>query len=247
MSNLTGRYAIVTGAGKGIGEAIVRRFLADGIAGVALLDYDGDLVAATAKKLDPSGDKLLAITCDVSKPDQIESAVKQVVDKFGTVDILINNAGITRDAMLHKMTPEQWKGLLDVNLDGPFYMTKAVIGIMRDKKWGRIVNISSTSAFGNPGQTNYSASKAGLIGFTKTLAKEGASKNIVVNAIAPGYIDTDMMNAVPEHVMEHFMTLIPMGRLGTTDEIASVTSFLSSEDVSFMSGQVLIVSGAANT
>ncbi len=248
MAELNGKVAIITGGAKGIGEAIAKRFLADGAAGVALLDYDAETVAATAKALDATGKKVLAVNCDVSKQEQVEAAVQKTVEAFGTVDILINNAGITRDAMFHKMSREKWDQVLDINLNGTFMMTQQVLPIMREKAYGRIVNISSVSAFGlTAGQANYAASKAALIGLTKSLARENASKNIVVNCIAPGFIDTDMYQAVPQKMLEKYMEMIPMGRLGGTDEVAGITSFLSSDDVSYMSGQVLIVSGAANT
>jgi 3-oxoacyl-[acyl-carrier protein] reductase len=247
MSDLTGKYAIVTGAGKGIGASIVKRFLKDGVAGVAVLEYDLDLGRKLAEELNQEGKKVLAIKCDVSKGDQVQTAVSQAVEQFGTIDILVNNAGITRDCMFHKMSDEAWDAVINVNLKGSYHLCKYVVPIMRTKAYGRIVNISSTSAFGNAGQTNYAASKAGLIGFTKTLAKEGGPKNIIVNCIAPGFIDTDMFQEVPEDIIADYMKMIPMRRLGQPDEIASVVSFLSSDDASFLSGQCIIVSGGATT
>lgn len=247
MSNLTGKYAVVTGAGKGIGAAIAKRMLDDGVAGVAMLDYDGTLVAATAAKLDETGKRAVAVACDVSDADQVHAAVEKVLEIFGRIDILVNNAGITRDAMFHKMERSAWDAVLNVNLTGPYNLCREIFPLMRAQEYGRIVNISSTSAFGNVGQANYAATKAGLLGFTKTLAREGAPKNVVANVLAPGYINTDMFQAVPDKIIEEYMRGIPMRRLGEPEEIASVVSFLSSDDTSFMSGQCLIVSGAAQT
>ena len=197
MFNLEGKYAIVTGCGKGIGACIVKRFLEGGAAGVAMLEYDEELVKKTAAELDPSGERTLPIRCDVSNGEMVKEAVAKAVEKFGTVDVLVNNAGITRDAMFHKMTEAQWDSVLNVNLKSMFYTCKEVIPIMRAKNYGKIVNISSVSALGNVGQANYAASKAAIQGFTKTLAKESGPKNITVNAVAPGYIATDMLKTVP--------------------------------------------------
>lgn len=247
MSDLTGKYALVTGAGKGIGAAIAKRLLDDSAAGVALLDYDQGLVEKTAAALDPSGRRVLAIKCDVSQEGQVNEAVKAILERFGAIDILVNNAGITRDKMFHKMATSDWDAVLAVNLNGPYYLCHAVVPLMRERRYGRIVNISSTSAFGNAGQANYAASKAAIIGLTKTLAREGGPKNITVNCIAPGFINTDMFLSVPKEIIAEYMKGIPLGRLGEPSEIASVVSFLASDDASFISGQCLTVSGAANT
>lgn len=247
MSNLTGRFAVITGGGKGIGAAIAARFLRDGAAGAALLDYDASLVQATAEQLDPGGRRTQAIGCDVSDPEQVRAAVLQVRNAFDRIDILVNNAGITRDAIFHKMEPNAWNAVLNVNLNGVYYLCREIVPLMREQQYGRIVNISSTSAFGNAGQANYAASKAAVIGLTKTLAREGGSKNIVANCIAPGYINTDMFQAVPKAIIEEYMKGIPMKRLGQPEEVASVASFLASDDASFLSGQCLVVSGGAHT
>jgi 3-oxoacyl-[acyl-carrier protein] reductase len=247
MGDLTGRYAIVTGAGKGIGAAIAKRMLEDHVSGVALFDYDQKLVERTAAELDPSGKRAFALKCDVSKEDQVNEAVQATLKRFSVVDILVNNAGITRDKMFHRMDTADWEAVLNVNLGGPYNLCHAVVPHMRERKYGRIVNISSTSAFGNAGQANYAASKAALIGFTKTLAREGGPKNITANCIAPGFINTDMFQAVPKEIIAEYMKAIPLGRLGEPSEIASVVSFLASDDASFVSGQCLIVSGAAHT
>jgi len=247
MSDLYGKYAIVTGAGKGIGAAIVKRFLSDGAAGIAVLEYDFELAKKMALELDPDGQKLVVIKCDVANDEQVKKAVFEAVEKFGKIDILVNNAGITKDCMFHKMPEEAWDSVINVNLKGSFLLCKYVVPIMRNNTYGRIVNISSTSAFGNAGQTNYAASKAGLIGFSKSLAKEGGPKNITVNCVAPGFIDTDMFREVPEGIISEYMKVIPLKRLGQPEEIASVISFLSSDDASFVSGQCIIVSGGATT
>lgn len=247
MGDLKGKYAIVTGAGKGIGAAIAERLLQDNIAGVALLDYDEDLVKQTAARLDPKGGRAFAVKCDVSGEEQVNSAVQAVLARFGAVDILVNNAGITRDKMFHKMDTAAWQSVLNINLNGAYYLCRAVIPQMRQRNYGRIVNISSTSAFGNAGQANYAASKAALIGLTKTLAREGGPRNITVNCIAPGFINTDMFQAVPKEIIAEYMKCIPLGRLGEASEVAGVVSFLAGDDSSFVSGQCLIVSGAAHT
>lgn len=247
MSDFTGKYAIVTGAGKGIGASIAKKMLDDNIAGVALLDYDLEMVKKTAEELDPTGERVLAFKCDVSKEDQVGEAVKAVLEKFGMIDVLVNNAGITRDKIFHKMEKETWESVLNVNLNGTYYLCHAVVPYMRQRGYGRIVNISSTSAFGNAGQANYAASKAAIIGLTKTLAREGGPKNITVNCVAPGFINTDMFQAVPKDIITEYIKGIPMGRLGEASEVASVVAFLASDDASFVSGQCLIVSGAAHT
>lgn len=247
MGKLTGKYAIITGGGRGIGESIVHRFLDDGIAGIAVLEYDQNLTEEMVSRLGERGSKVVSIQCDVSNDRDVENAVAQTMEQFGTVDILVNNAGITRDSMFHKMSDEAWDAVMDVNLKGAYYLCKHVVPIMRKNESGKIVNISSISAFGNVGQANYAASKAGLIGFSKTLAKEGGPKNINVNCVAPGYIETDMYRAVPEHIIEEHIKGTPLRRLGKPHEIASVVSFLSSDDASFLSGQCISVSGAATT
>lgn len=245
MRTLKGKYAVVTGAGKGIGAAIAKRFITEEAAGVALLDYDDGLAQRTAAEIDPSGERVLAVQCDVGNEAQVAESIKTVVEKFGTIDILVNNAGITRDAIFHKMTDEAWQAVLNVNLNGTYYTCKYVFSMMREKCYGRIVNISSTSAFGNPGQANYAASKGAVIGFTKTLAKEGGSKNITVNCIAPGFINTDMAKAVPPEILAEQLRQIPLKRLGEPEDIAAVAAFLGSDDAGYVSGQCIVVSGGS--
>jgi len=241
MGSLQGKIALVTGAARGIGRAIVKRMLSDGVWGVALVDSNEAMVKETAAGLGP--DKCLAIACDVSKPEQVQTAVAQALNRFGAIDILVNNAGITRDKILHKMDLEAWQAVLDVNLSGPYYFCRELMPHMRERGYGRIVNISSTSAFGNPGQANYAASKAGLIGLTKTVAKEGAAKNVTANCVAPGAIDTEMFDAVPEDAKKAFIANIPMKRMGRPEEVAAAVSFLASDDAGFITGECLVVSG----
>ncbi len=243
MGKLTGRYAIVTGAAKGIGRAIAERFLEDDVAGIALFDMDEALVTATAKELDPTGEKVMALRCNVADQENVNQAVQAVTEKFGRVDILVNNAGITRDAMFHKMTDAQLKMVMDVNFFGTFYCCQAVIGGMREREYGKIINISSTSAFGNVGQTNYSASKAAIDGFTRTLALESARKNITVNSIAPGMINTDILKTIPEDIMQMKINSVPAKRLGEPSEIASVASFLACDDSSWVTGNCILACG----
>ena len=243
MGNLTGRFAVVTGAGKGIGYAIAKRFLEDNVAGVALFDMDFELASASAKELDPTGQRVMAVKCDVSDPENVNEAFQEVFARFGKVDILVNNAGITRDAMFHKMTVEQAKKVMDVHFYGTFYCCQAVIPGMRDREYGKIVNISSTSAFGNIGQANYSAAKAAIDGFTRTLALESARKNITVNSIAPGMVNTDILKTIPENIMQQKINATPAQRLGEPSEIASVASFLASDDSSWVTGNCILACG----
>lgn len=243
MGNLTGRYAVVTGAGKGIGRAIAQRFLEDGAAGVALFDMDEQTVKATALELDPTGEKAIAVKCNVADQENVNAAMAFVTEKFGRIDILVNNAGITRDAMFHKMTDQQARMVLDVNFYGTFYCCQAVIAGMRAREYGKIINISSTSAFGNIGQTNYAASKAAIDGFTRTLALESARKNITVNSIAPGMIETDILKTIPEDIMKMKIASVPANRVGQPSEIASVASFLASDDSSWVTGNTILACG----
>lgn len=246
MASVQDKVAIVTGGARGIGKSIVTRFFRDG-AKVAILDYDFAAATQTANELDPSGEMLFPVGCDVSIKEEVDAAVAAIMQRFARIDILINNAGITQDAMFHKMTEEQWDRVLKVDLYSVFYLCKAVVPYMREQSYGKIVNITSTSAFGNIGQSNYSSAKAGMIGFSKTLARECGRKNITVNCIAPGWIDTDILKTIPEELMAKNILNIPLGRLGSPDEIASVAAFLSCDDSSFLTGQTLTVSGGINT
>lgn len=240
MGNLQGKYAIVTGGGKGIGAAVVKRFIQEQVAGVAIFEWDYELAKKTAAEI---GGNILPIKCDVSDEEQVKAAVETTLKEFGRIDILVNNAGITRDSIFHKMTTDQWNKVLGVNLNGTYYCCKYVMPHMRNQNYGKIVNLSSTSAKGNAGQANYSASKGAIEGLTKTLAREGARKNITVNALAPAMIDTEMQRAIPEEILEDAISRSPSLRLGTVDELAGAVFFYSSDDSSYVNGTVLPVCG----
>lgn len=240
------KYAVVTGAAQGIGRAVAKRLYDEG-ATVALLDLNEQAVIESAKTIDPSMERVKAFACNVADRSQVAKVFDEIAEAFGRVDILVNNAGITRDSMFHKMDDAQWDAVIGVNLTGVANCCKAVVPGMRERNYGKIVNLASVSAFGNIGQTNYGAAKAGVIGFTKCLAKEIARNNCTVNCIAPSYVDTEMLRAVPEKVMERFIAAIPMGRLGTVDELAAVAAFLSSDDSSFVTGECIVVAGGSYT
>lgn len=242
---LNGKYAIVTGAAQGIGKSIAQRLLEDGVSGVALIDISEEKSKEAAAELDASGERAFGYGCDVSNNEQVKAVFSAIAEKFGKVDILVNNAAITRDGMFHKMSDAQWQTVVNVNLNGVYNCCQAVIGGMRERKYGKIVNLASVSAFGNVGQTNYGATKAAVIGFTKCLARESARNNITVNAIAPSYVDTEMLRAVPDETMQRFLAAIPAGRLADPSEIASVVSFLSCDDSSFVNGECIVVSGGS--
>ena len=244
MPRIDGRYAVVTGGGKGIGRAIVTRFLAEGAQGIAILDYDIETALKTAAELD--SEKIMAVRCDVSSPEQVEEAFKKVFERFPVIDILINNAGLTRDAMLHKMTFDQWDTVLNADLKGIFACIKQVVPGMRERGYGKIVNIASTSARGNIGQANYSAAKAGILGLTATAALELAPKNITVNAVAPGLIDTDILKTVPDKILEDWIGRSPIRRKGKPEEIAAVVYFFSNDDSSYTTGQTIYVCGGTH-
>jgi len=246
MGKLDGKFAIVTGGGQGIGRSIVKQFLDDGASGVAILDISTALMEKTAEELRKPGSEIICVKCDISCEEQVRKAIKTVVEKFGTIDILVNNAGITQDSMFHKMTQEQWDKVIKINLYGVFHMCRHVVPIMREKAYGKIINIASISAYGNIGQANYSASKGALISFTKTLSLESGPKNITVNCIAPGFIETEMYAAVPEAIIEKHISRIPLKRLGTPGEVASVAAFLASEEATFVTGQIIDVAGGGS-
>lgn len=244
MNRFDGKVALVTGGGRGIGEAVVRR-LAEGGGKLAILDIDAGLADAVASSVDPGGERCVGYACDVAASDEASNAVGRVVDRFGKIDILVNNAGITRDAMFHKMTPEQWQEVIDVNLTGMFNITRNVAPLMRDQGYGRIVNVSSMGAFGSIGQANYSAAKMGVLGFTYTLARELGRKNVTVNAVLPEITETDMIKTIPEDVLSSMVASIPLQRAASPEEVASVICFLASDEASYVSGAAIKVSGGA--
>ncbi len=233
------RVALVTGGTRGIGRAIVERLTADGIKVAA--GYSGNDKAAEELKRDTGA---MVIKGNVGNFADCQHAVEAVTKELGPIDILVNNAGITRDGVFHRMNSEQWSEVIRVNMDSLFNMTRQVIEGMREREWGRIINISSINGQkGQVGQTNYSAAKAGMIGFSKALALENAKKGVTVNVIAPGYIDTEMVQAVPEKVLEAIIGQIPVGRLGRGDEIADMVAFLAGERAGYVTGTTLSLNG----
>ena len=249
-SNSTGaRVAIVTGAARGIGAAVAKRLAQDGFT-VGVVDLDEAAGKETVEAIEAAGGRALAVGADVSDAEQVEAAVSRVAAELGAPTVLVNNAGVIRDNMLFKMTEADWDTVMNVHLRGAFLMTRAVQKHMIDARWGRIVNLSSTSALGNRGQANYSAAKAGLQGFTKTLAIELGKFGVTANAIAPGFIATDMTRATAERMgitFEQFLEgaakEIPVGRAGQPDDIAATASFLVREEAGYVSGQVIYVAG----
>jgi len=240
VSDLGGHTALVTGGSRGIGRAIAAALHAAG-AKVAILGRDEARAQEAASTL---GEGALAVACDVADPASAAAAVKAVEDGLGTVDILVNNAGLTRDGLLLRMGEDDWDAVLDTNLKGAFTLTKLVARGMMKRRWGRIVNVTSVVGLtGNAGQANYAASKAGLIGFTKSVAKELASRNILVNAVAPGFIDTDMTRALTDDQRDALQKQIPLGRLGSAEDVARTVLFLASDSADYITGQVLVVDG----
>jgi len=245
MIDASGKVALVTGGSRGIGRAICMKFAQLG-AKVAV-NYNANAAAAQAvvdaiKALGKSD--ALAIKGDVSKVEEAGKVLKATTDAFGRLDILVNNAGTTRDNLLALMKEEDWDTVLNTNLKSVFNMSKAALRPMLRQKFGRIINISSVAGVsGNAGQANYSASKAGMIGFTKSMAKEYGAKNITVNAIAPGFIPTDLTNPLPQEIKDQMLKLTPLGRFGTVDDVANVAAFFASDAASYVTGQVLRVDG----
>jgi len=240
---LKNKVAVVTGAARGIGK-IIALVLAQKGASVVLCDINLQMAEETAKEIEGQGVRCLALESDVSNYQDAEKIIRKTVDQFGSVDILVNNAGITKDNILLRMKEEQWDQVMEVNLKGTFNFTKASIRVMLRQKSGKIVNIASiTGLMGNAGQANYSASKAGVIGFTKSVAREYADRGITVNAIAPGFIATAMTDAIPEREKEALIKQIPMKRLGTPYDVANAVCFLASESASYITGHVIGVNG----
>lgn len=238
------RVAIVTGAANGIGAAIATALAAQGVK-LLLCDRDADRLAVREKELASAGASVLAVVADVVDPLSVESMVVQCMQRFGAAHILINNAGFTRDMRITKMRDEDWDDVVDVVLRGAFLCTRAAVPLMSKEKWGRIVNISSRAHLGNPGQANYSAAKAGLIGFTRAMAKEGGRDGITVNAVAPGLIATAAVTGLPhfEKIREAAEKITPIQRLGRVEDVADAVLFLCSERASYITGEVLHVTG----
>ncbi len=246
---MTHRVAIVTGAARGIGAATARRLAADGMA-VAVLDLQEAACKATVEDIEKAGGRALAVGADVSKTKQVQHAVDRVEAELGAPTVLVNNAGVIRDNLLYKMTDEEWDTVMNVHLRGAFVVTRAVQKYMVEHRYGRIVNLSSSSALGNRGQVNYSAAKAGMQGFTKTLAIELGAYGVTANAVAPGFIVTDMTAATAARIKMSFedfqeaaASQIPVRRVGQVDDVAHTISFLVSDGAGFVSGQIIYVAG----
>jgi 3-oxoacyl-[acyl-carrier protein] reductase len=242
MGNLTGQVAVVTGASRGIGRAIALSLASEGAK--VVVNYASSSAAADTlvQDIEALGSEAIALQANVSQADQVDMLIKAAMDKWGRVDILVNNAGITKDTLLLRMKPEDWQAVIDINLTGVFLCTRAVAKIMLKQKSGRIINIASVAGqMGNPGQANYSAAKAGVIGFTKTVAKELSSRGITVNAVAPGFITTDMTADLGS---EGILQFIPLGRYGTPEEVAGMVRFLAADPAAaYITGQVFNVDG----
>lgn len=240
---MKGHTAIVTGGGRGIGKAIAE-FLARNGVNVAVVDIDMDIAKEASLGLERLGVKSIALKADVSKAAEVSTIFENTLKEFGSVEILVNNAGITRDGLLLRMKEDDWDAVIDINLKGVFLCCKNAVKIMSKNKYGRIINIASVVAFmGNPGQANYSASKAGIVGLTKTIAREYASRGITVNAVAPGFIQTAMTESLPENVKQEMLKAIPMNRFGTVEDVANAVVFLASPNASYITGHVMHVNG----
>lgn len=240
MFDLTGKRALVTGATGGIGSSIVRRFVESGAAVAAT----GTRAEKLEELADEFGDKVHAVRCDLAKADSIREMSSAAAEALGSVDILVNNAGITRDSLFLRLSESDWNDVIAINLDAAMLLSKSVLRGMMKSRWGRIINVTSViGSTGNPGQANYAAAKAALTGFGKSLAAEVASRGITVNALAPGFIATDMTDKLSDQQRERILGNVPVGRMGTADEIAAAALFLASEEAGYVTGQTLHVNG----
>lgn len=243
-SDIDGRFALVTGASKGIGRAVALRLGEMGVNVAVNYNSSPDEARSAVSLLREMGVDAFAVQADVGKRDQVERMVAETAERFGSVDILVNNAGIISDSLLVRMSDEAWDSVISTNLNGMFYCARAVARSMIRNRWGRIINIGSVVGIrGNIGQTNYSASKAGMIGFTKALAKEVAKRGITVNTVTPGYISTDTVDVLPQKTKDTIMTWIPQGHFGEVDDVAHLVAFIASQKAKYMTGQIVSVDG----
>ena len=241
---LEGKTALITGGARGIGKEIILRFLEEGASVICVDLVDSEYADDYTKLAGEKGAKVYFKKADVSKEEEIIKLVDECIQESGDVDILVNNAGITRDGLIMRMSAEDWQSVISVNLNSAFYLSKALTRHMIKRRSGAIINIASiVGVIGNAGQSNYSASKAGLIGLTKSLAREIAGRNVRVNAVAPGVIETDVISSLKEKVKENFLENIPLKRFGTPEEVASVVKFLASQDASYITGEIISVAG----
>lgn len=244
MNRLTGKIALVTGGSRGIGEAIALRLAREGANIAVCASQSTEAAEAVAEKIRAQGREALVQQTDVSNAESVEALVETVLDTWGKIDVLVNNAGIARDNLLMRMKEDEWDAVLDVNLKGAYHCIKAVTRPMMKARTGRIINVSSVvGLLGNAGQINYAASKSGLIGLTKSVARELASRNITANAIAPGFIPTDMTAKLNAKIQEQLIAQIPLGKLGSPEDVAAAAAFLASDDAAYITGQVLVVDG----
>ena len=238
-----GQVAVITGGARGIGKTIAEALARKGV-NIVIADISSEQAQGTAAEIEKLGVKATGVGLDVSKAEEVNKVFGEISKDYGKIDILVNNAGVTRDGLIMRMKEEDWDAVININLKSVFLCSKEAVKVMAKQRYGRIINISSVVAFmGNPGQANYSASKAGMVGLTKTTAKEYASRGITANAVAPGFITTAMTEALPENVKEDMKRAIPLGRFGTTDDVANAVVFLASSEAGYITGQVIHVNG----
>ncbi|MBI1811680.1 MAG: 3-oxoacyl-[acyl-carrier-protein] reductase [Nitrospirae bacterium] len=238
-----GQVAVITGGARGIGKTIAEALARKGV-NIVIADISSEQAQGTAAEIEKLGVKATGVGLDVSKSEEVAKVFGEIAKDYGKIDILVNNAGVTRDGLIMRMKEEDWDAVININLKSVFLCSKEAVKVMAKQRYGRIINISSVVAFmGNPGQANYSASKAGIVGLTKTTAKEYASRGITANAVAPGFITTAMTEALPENVKEDMKRAIPLGRFGATDDVANAVVFLASPEAGYITGQVIHVNG----